>query len=809
MIIFRLQSDSPGVAPRGVDATPCLPLRPVRLLSWPVVVLTLSVQALAGVAAVRAQEAGAAPTATLRESRSLQLHPGIDVNQLPVFTRSESVQGDPDDRIVLEGDAEVRRNDVILKGTRIDYDRAAEVLDAQGDVRLLREGSVITGPALRLDMASDSGEFENPEFYVATTGGSGEAEKAEFLSRTQTRLHEVIYSGCPCPEPDWYIRARQVDLDFDTEQGLARSGVVYFKGVPILGAPILSFPLSDKRKSGFLPPTFGLTSRSGAQFTLPYYLNLAPNYDATLYPMIFARRGMQLGAEFRYLGAGYQGQVYGAIMPHDRESERSNRWYYSASHQQDLGRGFGLGWDLQRASDDDYFRDFSAVALDRASTVTLPQSVTLSWANPYFSAQLTPVQYQVLQDVDSPITPPYDMLPRFTFAGNRYDWKGLDLRMAGEAVRFRRVPWLATGEALPREEGTRLSIYPSITMPILRPGWFITPKAGVHASSYHTDFNRSLYYDPDSPAGGLREYDIRSANRVLPILSLDTGLIFERDATLFGRSMTQTLEPRLYYLYVPYRDQRTIPVYDTALADFGFSQLFSENLFSGGWDRIANANQLTAALSTRWLDGASGVERARLSAAQRVYFADQRVTLPGEAPRSNERSDFLFEVAGSLTDDLSGQATIQYNPYIHRLEQSSISARWDAARLATVYAGYRYIRRSFQQSGQEQVSMAVQWPFATNWYGVGRVDYSMQDSRFTQVLGGVEYNGGCCWTARVVAQRYAVSSESSNTALFFQLELNGLGSLGTDPLETLRRNIPGYQPVSRPIQPGTPFERYE
>ncbi len=757
----------------------------------------------------QARDDASAPISTLRESSRLQLHPEVDANRLPVFTRSRSLQGDPDDRVLLEGEAEVRRNDVILKGSRIDYDRVTEVLDASGNVRLLRAGSVVTGPSLRLDLGDESGFFDNPDFYVAATGGSGQAERAEFVSRTETRLYGVRYTGCPCPDPAWYLQADQIDLDFDADQGVARNSVVYFKGVPILGSPYLSFPLSEARKSGFLPPTFGVTSRSGVQFTLPYYFNLAPNYDATLYPSVYARRGVQLGAEFRYLRPTFQGQLNGTWMPHDREREDGGRWFYSARHQQVLPGGFGLGWDLQRASDDDYFRDFSAVALDRAATVTLPQSVTLSWANPWFRAQLNPVQYQTLQDPDQPITPPYDMLPRFTFAGNRYDWNGIDLNLRGEFTRFRRAQWLTGSQSLPREEGSRFSIYPSISWPILRPGWFITPKVGVHASSYRTDFNRSLYYDSDSPVGGLTEYNIGSANRVLPIVSLDTGLIFERHDTLFGRAMTQTLEPRLYYLYVPYKDQSTIPVYDTALADFGFSQLFSENLFSGGWDRIANANQLTAAITSRWIDAESGVERARVSAAQRLYFTDQRVTLPGEAPRSNENSDFLFEVAGSLTNDLSGQITLQYNPYINRLEQTSFSARWDAARLATVYGGYRYIRRSFQQRGQEQVSLAVQWPFTRNWYGVGRVDYSMRDSRFTQLLGGVEYTGDCCWTARVVAQRYAVSSESSNTALFFQLELNGLGSLGTDPLETLRRNIPGYQPVSQPIRPGTPFERYE
>lgn len=755
-----------------------------------------------------AEPAVVAPSASLRVSPGLRVHSELESEQLPVFTQGQELQGNPDESVTLTGDAQVRRNDVILKGARIQYDRMNEVLDAQGGVRLLREGSVVTGPSMRLELDTDSGNFSNPQFYVAATGGSGTAREAEFLSRDHTRLYDATYTGCPCPEPDWWIKARQVDLKFAENEGLAYGGVVYFKGVPILGSPILSFPITDERKSGFLPPTFGLTTRSGVQVTVPYYLNLAPNFDATLYPSLYARRGVQLGAEFRYLRPTFSGEILGTYLPSDRE-RGDDRWYYNLQHRQNLGRGFGLAWDLQRASDNDYFRDFSSVALDRAATVTLPQSATLSWANEYFSASINPVRYQTLQDTDSPITPPFDTLPRISFAGQRYDWNGFDLVMNGEATRFERSPWLANTLNLPDEKGSRYTIYPTLSFPVTRAGGFIIPKIGVHATRYDTRFNQSQYFDPGSGMGGLTTFDVASASRVLPIASLDTGLIFERQGRLFNRDITQTLEPRLYYLYVPYKDQSTLPVYDTAHADFSFAQVFSENIFSGGWDRIANANQVTAGLTSRWIDSASGVERARVSAAQRLYFTDQRVTLPGESARTDQRSDYLFEVYGALTESLSGQATVQYNPQESRFEQASVSGRWDAARLATVYTAYRYRRPSFLQEGQEQASVAFQWPFSQRWNGVARVDYSLRDSRFSQVLGGVEYNGGCCWTARVVGQRYAVSSESTNTALFFQLELNGLGALGTNPMETLRRNIPGYQSVTPPVTPGTPFERYE
>lgn len=775
---------------------------------WPAVFA-----AVVAASAASAQTSVPEPVSTLKAAPALRASPGLrehlqtDANVLPVFTEADRIEGDTDSQVTLTGNAQLRRSDVVLKGSRIHYDKTAETLEAEGDVRLLRGGNLVTGPRLKFNLGNDTGVIDDAQFQVAATGGTGKAQEAEFLSRTQVRLMDATYSGCPCPTPDWWIKARQVDLDFDENEGLAYSGVLYFKGVPILGAPVFSFPVTSDRKSGFLPPTLGITSKGGVQVLTPYYFNLAPNYDATVYTNVMARRGVQLGGQFRYLQPSYSGEVQGTWINNDRPTGEQ-RWYYRAQHRQSLPGGLGLSWDLQRASDDDYFRDFTMVALDRASTVTLPQSVNLGWANEYFSANLNPIKYQTLQDPSSPITPPYDMLPRFTVNGNRYNWGGFDLNLAAEATRFRRSDWFAGSQRIQGEEGTRMSSYQSISWPVVRAAWFFTPKVGLHATRYQTDFDRSLTYQTST--GQFYANDVaRRASRVLPIASLDSGLIFERSSSIFGRAATQTLEPRLYYLYVPYRDQSHLPVYDTALSDFNFAQAFSENMFAGGWDRIANANQVTMALTSRWIDEQSGVERARVSAAQRVYFTDQLVSLPGERPRNNERSDLLFEVYGALTNTLSAQASVQYNQYIKRFEQSTVTARWDAARLATLYGAYRYQRPSYLQQGQEQVSMAFQWPLAPRWYGVARADYSMQDSRFSQVLGGIEYNGGCCWTARMVGQRYAVSADSANTAFFFQLELTGLARVGNNPVEVMRRNIPGYQVVSRPVVPTTAFDRYE
>lgn len=423
------------------------------------------------------------------------------------------------------------------------------------------------------------------------------------------------------------------------------------------------------------------------------------------------------------------------------------------------------------------------------------------------------------------MTPPYDKQPELYLRGARYDWGGFDVDWTSTAVRFSKPLFLGNRNG---PNGDRLQTYPTVSYPIVRPGWFVIPKAGVNYTQYQTDWYNGDWLGLNSGtanAGTSFGYP-RSQSRTVPIMSLDAGLIFERDTTLFGKDSIQTLEPRLYYLRVPYRDQSKIPVYDTSLSDFSFSQAFDENIYSGGWDRISNANQLTAALTTRWLDASTGFERASVAVAQRLYFADQQVTLPGETPRENVRSDFLVGASAALTDTFSTDVAAQYNPYDNHWSRALLSGRWSPQRLTTVALAYRYQRDpqagvAYQPQGQNQISLAVQWPFTKRWYGVGRIDYSLRNGpsstvsgtndspRVTQAIAGLEYKGDCCWVGRMVFQRYAVSATDANTALFFQLELTGLGSLGTDPMNLLNRSIPGYSRITPPAPTGTTFERYE
>lgn len=765
-----------------------------------------------------------APDLGLSVAPSLQLHKHLNEDQMSVFLSADKIQTDTDGKVILTGSAEVRRIDSVVKGDHIDYQRKTGEVHVVGNGLIMRDASIVTGPKLDYNVDSKSGKVTDPNFWLGANGGSGKASQADIFDPQNMRLHDVVYAGCPCADPPWYIESPRVDLHFQENEGVARNGVLYFKGVPLLASPYLTFPIRKERKSGFLLPTYGMSSNTGVELSLPYYFNLAPNYDATLTPRLMTKRGLQLGGEFRYLGSSYSGQISGTYLPDDAVTHEP-RWMYILQHNQNFGEGLSLSLDMRRVSDDNYFRDFSTFGLLNDTTTSyLPSVATLtSGGHKYWYATLQSYTYQTLQDSTSNyLYPPYDKLPEFHFNASRYNWGGFDVESDNYATRFRSPIynggiWNSSYAGVygihTRPDGARLMSYDTISYPITRAGWYLTPKVGMHMTEYNTNWY-SIPGDQGFP-------DTQS--RVLPIVSLDSGMTFERNTTLFGNDAIQTLEPRIYYLWVPYRDQSQIPIYDTALSTFNFTQAFSENLFSG-WDRIANANQVTVGLTSRWLDADTGFERLSLSAAQRYYFTNQRVTLPGEAPfaRTDNTSDFLFGAKAALTDKLSVQFNAQYNPQVNERDQMSASFRWEPKRLATLSVGYRYERDPAQllnpaivdspgyiNNSKNQVTVSGQWPLTSKWYVMGRYDYSFQENRNTQAIAGVEYKGDCCWTARAVFERYAVSSQSTNSAVFFQLELTGLGSLGTDPMSLLRDRIIDYEPVTPPIPEKTTFERYE
>jgi LPS-assembly protein len=690
--------------------------------------------------------------------------------------RADRISGEIDERVILEGGAELRRGGSVLRGDRIAYTVASDELEAVGNARIFRDGVAFFGPSLRLRVDARTGAMPDAAFTYAPQRGRGTSKLIEFLDGDQIRFNDATYTTCAPGDDSWFIQASRLTLDRDGEVAVATGTALHFKGVPIFASPYFQFPLGDRRRSGLLAPSFGMNNRLGAEVTVPYYWDIAPNRDTTFTPRIMARRGVLLGTEFRYLEPNFRGIVEYDLLPHDRVTG-TQRDLVSTRHQYGNPAGVSGGIDYSRVSDDRFLADFSRNIVG-ASRLVLPQEAFVSYTQPRFSSTLRLAKNQTLQDPLEPVVKPYERVPQWSLSAASPRFAGFDAGLAMEATRFEH-PTLETG--------TRFVLNPSVLYPLRAPGGFVVPRLQWHATWYRLD-------DP------LRAD--RRPSRGLPVASVDSGLVFERDARWFGENSVQTLEPRLYYAYAPYRDQSKLPVFDSAVADFNFTQLFTENYFSGA-DRIGESNQLTAALVGRVLDPITGAERLRGAIGQRYYFSPQRVTLPGGVERAGSESDVLVALRGAIAPHWITDVGWQHSTRERRLVRAAAALRYQPRAGSVLNLAYRYKLNEI-----EQIDVASQWPIASRWYGVGRANYSLREKRWVEVLGGLEYRDDC-WAVRFVAQRFATIAQTATTSFFFQLQLNGVASIGSNPIEQLRRNIPGYQSVdTRPSAIGR-FEDYE
>ena len=710
---------------------------------------------------------------------------------------ADELRARPDLDAVAEGHVEFRRAGTVIRADRLTYDSPDDLAVARGHVQILREGSVFKGPELQLKVQRFEGFFLQPEFELPLLGSGGRADRVDFLDSSRSLMSNAVYSSCPrdgSGDPDWLLRANRVRLDMDTNEGRAEGAVLQFLGVPILGLPVLSFPLSDDRKSGWLPPNFGLDSRSGFEIGMPYYWNIAPNRDATFTPTLLTRRGPSIGAEFRYLEPRDVGKVNLDLLPHDRVAG-GVRWAWTFDHEGSLQQGWRYRANLFRVSDDAYWEDFPR-AIHSITPRLLPLDLQaernvqtpLGPGLVYARAQ----QWQVLaaRDPTATITAPYQRSPQVGLRLQPALGSGLNTSVETEVNRFTRPD--VNGVTDTALTGWRWHALGQLSRTWGDGSWWLTPKMAVNAASYSTDQPMS---DGRSRAG-----------RVIPTLSVDTGMVFERPSSWFGKPQRQTLEPRLLYVNTAYRDQSRLPNFDSAERDFNLVSLYGENTFSG-IDRVADAHQLTAGVVTRWLDANTGAETMRLGLAQRVRFRDQRVTLEANSPALTQRlSDVLFEGATALIPNWHLDAAVQYNPDSRRTVRASGTVLYQPGPFKTLSASY-----SLARGLSEQLSVGWQWPVyrgtarpvgassgcGGTLYAVGRMNYSMTDSRVTGAIAGFEYDAGC-WLGRVVLERTSTGRNNATTVLHWQLELVGLSRLGTNTLQVLKDNIPGYRLLRDP-----------
>lgn len=707
--------------------------------------------------------------------------------------RALRIRGTRTVELVADGDAELQRNDVLLTADKLTYREVSDEAVADGNVKLRQGTAVVTGPHAELVVGEQTGSFDSPSYSMTRVrpalepgdaprevSGSGQAEVMNFEGENHYRLKNATWSTCEAQDPDWYIKSRDLQLDYDREVGTARDASVVFMGTPIFWMPWAEFPLVGQRQSGFLPPTFGVSTKTGVDLSVPYYWNIAPNYDATIAPRYMSKRGMQVAGEFRYLGNTYRGEARVEYLPEDKLLGKE-RALGSIQHQQWLTPTLYGALDLNGVSDDQYFEDLSSRLAVSSRVNLLRQGQLIYTGGGWWTASALMQSYQTLSpNPDVRNVTPYRRLPQLQLNALRPDLVGgLTFAFESEYVRFE-------SPENNRPDGTRVTAYPQVSLPIQGAGYFVKPKVGVH----HTT------YDLERPAGSTDERN--SITRTQPIFSLDSGLIFERQANFFGSEYTQTLEPRLYYLNVPYRRQSDIPLFDTSRYDFGFAQIFSENRYTGG-DRIGDANDLTAAVTSRLIDPTTGAERIRALVGQRYYFEEQRVTAD-EQPRTSKRADILGGLSGRITRSTSVESLVQYNPNDGETERFNAALRYQPEFGKALNLSYRYARNLRSADGTlglRDVDLSGQWPLWGGWYGVGRVTHSLKEDRVTEAIGGLEYNGGC-WVFRAAMHRYVLDSQESNKAFFFQLELNDLASIGSSPLTLIKRSVPGYGKINDP-----------
>lgn len=677
-----------------------------------------------------------------------------------IFLEADQVMGRPDERLEAAGDVRLRTRGRTIFADKVTFLPAEEALTATGNVRMDRLGDVLEGGRVDLNLRDDKAYAEAPEYFFRQLNARGRARSLTIEDKNRVRAEDATYSTCVPPSHDWFLRVRKLELDREKDEGVARGTTVYFKDVPFLYTPYIDFPLSSARKSGFLSPTYGTTGKSGFELTTPYYLNLAPNFDATIAPRILAKRGVMLNNEFRYLDERFNGVASAEFLPNDRERGNEHRYALAFRHSQSFSPQLTGVLNLQKASDDLYFVDLSN-RLAVTSITNLPREAGLSYDGGWWALAGRTQKFQTLQDPKAPIIPPYARIPQVTLTALKPDVRGFDVAFNSELVAFSH-PTLQTGQ--------RYLFYPSLAYPLNAAFASVIPKLGLHYTHY--DLNSS-----SAPS---------AANRTLPIFSLDSSMTFERNTSFLGVPLLQTLEPRLYYVYIPYRDQNSLPVFDTAVADFNLAQVFSENQFVGG-DRINDANQVTTGVSSRFIDALDGRERLRLTLAQRFFFSDQRVTLPNTVARTQNRSDLLAAITGRMSKSWYADTAVQFDVNDARADRTTFSLRYNPEPGRLLNLGYRFNRGTF-----EQADVSAQWFLDEHWTGVGRFSYSLFDSRPTTKIVGVEYNAGC-WVGRFVFQEFVTFTQDSVRAFFIQLDLNGLSKIGSNPLDILRQNVLGYQ----------------
>lgn len=657
--------------------------------------------------------------------------------------------------IVRQGDREIRANDVR-------YDQGENAIRVEGDIEYVDPVVHVTGGGGNYS-ATEGADFRNAEFELRQRPARGSAAAMQLSPEGVIDLGNVRFTTCPRDDQSWQLRADSISLNTRTRIGTGRGTRVDFKGVPIVYLPWMSFPLGTERKSGFLFPTVGHSTRSGAQLAVPYYWNIAPNSDLTFEPMYYSRRGVDLAGEFRLLTRNTRSSLSVNFLPNDDLAHRDRNRFH-------LENVTELPYDLRffinatTVSDSRYFEDF-AQGPEGTSVPFLERVAGVSYRDEHWRLLAEFQQFQTIDQQLAETERPYARLPRILL-GADFGWgPGQRLRYGfeSELVNFDRDVGVT---------GWRFDAMPSLALELGGPGFFMRPGFAY----------RYTQYSLDDIAPGERN----SPSRSLPIASFDTGMIFERESGSRGQRR-QTLEPRLLYLHVPFREQDDLPLFDTGLPDLNLVQLFRTNRYVGA-DRVSDANQVSVGVTTRLLDSDTGAQFLSATVGQTYYFKNPRVRLPDESLRDRSSSDFVAQLSVTAFKNWNADFGLQWNPEDSRSERAQVNLQFKPAGEQVINVGYR-----FQRDLLEQTEVSTAWPIGRQWHAFARYVYSLQDDKALERFAGFEYRS-CCWRMRMVGRRFvSTRTGEQDTGVYLQLELTGLASVGSAADAFLSGAIRGYE----------------
>ncbi|HET8819447.1 MAG TPA: LPS assembly protein LptD [Xanthomonadaceae bacterium] len=718
---------------------------------------------------------------------------------VPAFDDVPVPQGDPEDRatqptdiagdeldgvhnenMIVRGNVQLRRGDQFLGTDKLTYDTESGEYLAEGSVRYQDSGMRLVADRARGDQDADSHRLEDVRYQLVSRRGNGRAE-AIALHGTTGSLVGSTYSTCDPSDRQWELRAGKIEVDTETGMGTATNATLHIRDVPVLYVPWFVFPVDDRRRTGLLYPSIGTSSRNGFDYGQPIYLNLAPNYDATIEPRFMSKRGAMLGAEFRYLLEQGAGTFEASFLPDDDLAERErdkeiadgvppenrrkdDRSHFSFNGYQNLDEHWQARASVNWISDPYYVEDFSS-SLDNLSPVYLASDIGVHGRGETWSAGIDATYYLLSDYTLTEQFLPHHRLPRTWFRWERPFRPWLVAGMDAEAVQF---------EHSVRPGGARIDFKPWLSMPIEGDSWFLKPTFAWRHTAYELEHEFQPVVDDLTPS------------RSLPVTTVDAGMFFDRETTWQGERYLQTLEPRLFYLHAPYRDQSGLPLFDTRPMTFSWGQLFRDNRYSGA-DRQADANQLTLALTTRLIRESDGSEKLSASFGQIRYFDESRVTVPGEVPLAKGKSAWVADLGYEINDRWRISASYQWDPKFRREDLASLRTQYLVGSDGVVNFGYRHRRDLL-----EQVDFSFLYPLSPAWSVVGRYYYSLHDHKLLEGIAGVQWDS-CCMAVRLVGRRYVRNRDGElNNTLMLEVELKGLGSAGRDARDVLRRGILGY-----------------